>query len=468
MDSAQGVDRPHPPMTSSSASAGSRGGAARSPAHAAPTASSPVASSPASNPPAATARSAAIPPEATASAASASAASAEPAGVGASEPSGGALPVTLLTGFLGAGKTTLLNHILTNQDGLKTAVLVNEFGEIGIDNELVVATGDQMVELSNGCICCSINGELLEAVYRILERPDKVDYLVVETTGLADPLPVAMTFLGSDLRDLTRLDSIITLVDAENFGDEVLQGEVARSQVVYGDMILLNKCDLVDAERLAELEARLLQIKPEARILRSVMGQVPLPLLLSVGLFESDRVVARQNHDACDHDQGLCLHDQEPEQGHKSDHSHAHSHPAQHAHHEHEHQHEHQHGHEHGDHNHSHGHDHDHASADHQAIEGFTSLSFRSDGPFSLRKFQNFLDNQLPAGVFRAKGILWFNESERRHVFHLAGKRFSIDDSDWSGPRSNQLVLIGRQLDHATLRRQLQACVARNAGKGFG
>jgi G3E family GTPase len=322
-------------------------------------------------------------------------------------------PVTILTGFLGAGKTTLLNHILSNQDGLKTAVLVNEFGEIGIDNDLVVSTSADMVELSNGCICCTINGELLEAVDRILKRPEPLDYLVVETTGLADPLPVAMTFLGSELRDQTRLDSIITLVDAENCNARVFESEVGRSQIIYGDILLLNKTDLVSTERVKELEESLRSIKKDARILHSVKGDVPLPLLMSVGLFESDRVATKADHDHGHHDHG-------------------------HAHHDH---------------------------ADHLDIEGYTSLSFSSDGPFSLRKFQNFLDNQLPESVFRAKGILWFNESEKRHVFHLAGKRFSIDDSDWDGKRKNQLVLIGQEMDHSTLREQLEACVAKDAGK---
>lgn len=344
------------------------------------------------------------------------------------------LPVTIITGFLGSGKTTLLNHILTNQQGLKTAVLVNEFGEIGIDNELIVATGDDMVELNNGCVCCTINNDLVEAIYKVLEREDKVDYLVVETTGLADPLPVALTFLGTELRDLTRLDSIVTVVDSENFSLDLFNSEAAYSQIAYGDIILLNKVDLVDEADVDALEVRIRQIKADPRILRTTKAQVPLPLILSVGLFESDQYFEKE---AAAHD----------------DHDHDHDHDHEHHHHDHDHDHEH--------HHHSH----------HLENDGFTSLSFQSDQPLVIRKFQYFLDNQLPASVFRAKGILWFDESPNRHIFHLSGKRFTIEDDEWKDQPKTQLVLIGQDLDHEALRSQLQNCVclpSSKRGKGFG
>ena len=358
------------------------------------------------------------------------------------------MPVTIITGFLGSGKTTLLNHILSNQQGIKTAVLVNEFGEIGIDNELIINTDEDntMVELSNGCVCCTINEDLVNAVYKVLERPEKVDYMVVETTGLADPLPVALTFLSTELRDMTRLDSIVTLVDCANFSLDLFNSQAANSQIVYGDIIVLNKTDLVDEAEVDLLEVRIRDMKKDARILRTTNSQVSLPLILSVGLFQSDQYFDDQSDEHDHHD-------------HKHDHDHDHEDHVCDPDCEHDHDHDHHHHHDHHDH------------SNHLENDGFTSLSFQSDQPLSLRKFQYFLDNQLPASVFRAKGILWFDESPKRHIFHLSGKRFSIDDDEWKTEPKTQLVLIGQELDHEILRSQLNHCLclpSTSRGKGFG
>ena len=327
------------------------------------------------------------------------------------------IPVSIITGFLGSGKTTLLNHILTQQQGLKTAVLVNEFGEIGIDNELISSSDDDIVELNNGCICCTINEDLVKTVHKILERREKLDYLIVETTGIADPLPIAVTFLSTELRGKTRLDSIITVVDCDNFYAKTREESIAaKQQITYGDVILLNKTDLVESQVVAKIEDKIRQLRPNARILETVKGNVSLPLILSVGLFESDRYFQEET---------------------------SHS----------------EHHHEHDEHHHHHHHEHHHHYSDHLDEDGFTSLSFETEQPLDLRKFQYFLDNQMPESVFRAKGILWLKGSSARHIFHLSGKRFGIEDDEWKGMPKNQLVFIGQNLEPEKLKELLEGCV---------
>lgn len=306
------------------------------------------------------------------------------------------LPVTIITGFLGSGKTTLLNQIIKNTENVKLAVLVNEFGDINIDSQLLVSIDEDMIELSNGCICCTINDGLVDAVYRVLERQDRIDYLVIETTGVADPLPIILTFVATELRDLTNLDAVLTVVDVETFSPDSFDSEAAFRQIAYGDIILLNKTDLVPEAKVKELENYIETVKEGARILRSQYGQVPLPLILDVGLFQPDTYL-----EECDRD------------------------------------------------------------SNHLVNDGFVSVSFRSDRPFAVKKFQVFLQEKMSADVFRAKGILWFKESPRRHIFQLSGKRYDLKDEEWEGKPSNQLIFIGRSLNALELNQQLNNCLTR-------
>lgn len=355
------------------------------------------------------------------------------------------MPVTIITGFLGSGKTTLLNHILSDRQGLKVAVLVNEFGDINIDSQLLVSMEEGMVELSNGCICCTINEDLVEAVYRVLEREDKVDYMVIETTGVADPLPIILTFLGTELRDMTRLDSIVTMVDSETFTPEHFDSEAAFKQITYADITILNKIDLADTAQVVNLEAYIKSVKEGARILHSKHGEVPLNLILDVEYNNPNDYADLVKEEIPQ--SGGYANEQTEQDSHKHHEHHAHE--------------SHSHKHEHDEHNHEHhAHEHHHHHSSHLDNDGFISISFEGDRPFDVKKFEMFLQSHLPSEVFRAKGILWFTNSEDRHIFQLSGARFNLAGEPWQSAPKTQLVFIGRNLDADNLRQRLTDCFA--------
>jgi len=207
------------------------------------------------------------------------------------------MPVTIITGFLGSGKTTLINQILHNKQKLKVAVLVNEFGDINIDTQLLMDVNENMLELSNGCICCTINEGLVDAVYQVLESDKKVDYLIIETTGVADPLPIILTFLSTELKDLTYSDSVLTLVDSENFTPDHFDSEAALKQIAYGDIILLNKTDLVSEDRVDYLESYIKTVNKGARILRTEYSRIPSYLILDVNTSKLRPYFIEDNND---------------------------------------------------------------------------------------------------------------------------------------------------------------------------
>src|ERR1700760_504668 len=316
------------------------------------------------------------------------------------------VPVTVLTGYLGAGKTALLNRILTENHGRKYAVVINEFGELGVDNDLVVDSDEEVFEMNNGCICCTVRGDLIRIVGGLMKRRDKFDGIIIETTGLANPAPVAQTFFVDDnVKAKTRLDAIVTVVDAKHLPARLADSHEAADQIAFADVIVLNKTDLVTPEELDAVEATIRGINRFAIIHRTQRAELPISQVLDRGAFDLGRILAL-HPDFLDGDD------------------------------------------------------------DHEHNEDVGSMSFEVEKPIDPEKFNAWISVLLQdkgADLLRTKGILHYANEDRRFAFQAV---HMIADGDFIGParegepKTSRLVFIGRNLNRPQLRRGFEGCAA--------